>query len=160
VRSDEHRDDRMVTYRGDRYDYESGEWRYVERSKPVPTPTARINFQQAFAHRIDRRLTDANNEARAEAINRARDERTATGYDPADTAPTGTELAIREKAVEIADFRQSRTRACGSWKGGRAASGHTDRARRAGDRAARYARLGGEHAIGGTRPALDSGPAL
>lgn len=160
VRSDAHRNDRIVTYRGDRYDQITGEWRYVERTKPVSTPTARINFQQAFAQRIERRLTEAKTDAQNEAIARARTERAGTASAAADDEPTSTELAIREKAVEIRDFRQAHTSARGSWKGGRAAAGHSDRARMAGDRAARHARLGGEQAIGGTRPGIDSGVAL
>ncbi len=160
MRSDAHRNDRMVTYRGDQYDHATGQWIYVERTKPVPTPTARINFQQAFARRIERRLTEARNEAERTVIDRARQERAATSADIADDTPTSTELAIRAKAVEIKDFRKAHTTARGSWKGGRAASGHSDRARMAGDRAARQARLGSEQAIGGAPAALDAAVTL
>jgi putative metallohydrolase (TIGR04338 family) len=154
VRSDAHKNDRMVIYRGDHYDDAKGEWRYVERTKPVPTPTARINFQQAFAQRLERRLTEAKNEAQSEVVDHARQERAAATGDLVDNEPTSTELAIREKAVEIRDFRKAHTTARGSWKGGRAASGHSDRARMAGDRAARQARLSGEQTIGGAPTAL------
>ena len=75
VRSDAHRNDRMVTYRGDEYDHATGEWGYVERTKPVPTATARINFQQAFARRIEHRLTEAKNEAERTVIDHARQQR-------------------------------------------------------------------------------------
>jgi hypothetical protein len=160
VRSDAHKNDRMVIYRGDHYDDATGEWRYVERTKPVPTPTARINFHQAFAQRLERRLTGAKNEAQSEVVDRARQERAVATGDLADNEPTSTELAIREKAVEIRDFRKVHTAARGCWKGGRAASGHSDRARMAGDRAARQARLGGEQAIGGAPAALDAGVTL
>jgi hypothetical protein len=154
VRSEAHRNDRMVTSRGERDDHATDEWSYVERTKPVPTPTARINFQQAFAHRIEHRLTEARDAARNAAIDRARRERATTSTNPGDHTPTSTELAIRDKAVEIKNFRAARSSARGRWKGTRAASGHSDRARMAGDRPARKARLGGEDAIGGSRPVL------
>jgi len=38
VRSDAHKNDRMVIYRGERYDRGTGEWGYVERTKQVPNP--------------------------------------------------------------------------------------------------------------------------
>jgi hypothetical protein len=160
MRSDAHRNDRMATYRGEGSDHATSEWRYVERTKPVPTPTARINFQQAFARRIERRLTEAKNEAERTVIDRARQECADASGDVADHAPTSTELAIREKALEIKDFRKAHTTARGSWKSGRAASGYSDRARMAGDRAARQARLDGEQAIGGAPTALDAGVTL
>jgi hypothetical protein len=117
---------------------------------PVHATTARINFQQAFARRVGARLAEARQAARQEALDR-------------DVAAPGssesTELVLRAKEVELRDFYRTTSTARGTWKGRQAPSVVSGSARRAGDRAGRRARLGGERAIGGARPALPDGMA-
>lgn len=127
---------------------------------PVHASTARINFQLAYAARIGRRLTDAREQAEQDAIAAERTAHYDAAHGPEAGAVTGTELVLREKAVEIRDFHQANSTARGTWRGARAVSGYSDHARRAGDRAARQARLGGERPIGGSQPALGAGVAL
>jgi len=145
-------------YRRVRRDGRYPDW----QPRPVHATTARINFQQAYSVRIGARLAEAREQTRARAI---RDERERTNDGSAttravtdgETSPvTGTELALRDKDVEIKDFRKANSNARGAWRGAKAASGHSDHARRAGDRAARHAHLGeqpgissGQRAIGG-----------
>ena len=107
--------------------------------------TARINFQQAFAARIGQRLQEARESARAEAV--AADE---LGT-PAGRSVT---IALRDREIELVDHYRSSTKARGSWSGGSATAGYSEASRRAGDRAGRTARLGGERAIGGQRTAI------
>jgi hypothetical protein len=135
---------RMVTRR----EYWGIERDWVEA--PVRAATARINFQQAYAHRIGERLKEAGEQARADAV-------AAEGVAEAETGSTSTELALRGKELELRDFYKSTSRARGTWKGIRAQAGHSSHARIAGDRAARRARLGTERELGGSRPALGSG---
>lgn len=116
--------------------------RIVVETKPVHGTTARINFQQAFATRIGARL----GEARAAAI--------AARAEPRDS-PTGAALVLRAKEIELADHYRANSQARGSWGGVRATAGYSERAGRAGDRAARTARLGTERAIGGTRAQVE-----
>lgn len=116
--------------------------------RPVRASTARINFQQAYAHRIGTRLQDARQQSRRQAIAAERDAKT-----PA-CSSTSTEIALRGKELELRDFYKSNSRARGTWRGAQAQAGHSSHARMAGDRAARQARLGGEKEIGGARPAL------
>lgn len=115
--------------------------------KPVRASTARINFQQAYAHRIGTRLQEAREQARQDAVTAERTNRTPTGS-------TSTEVALRSKELELRDFYKANSRARGAWKGLRARAGYSSHARMAGDRAARQARLSGEKEIGGARPAL------
>lgn len=91
------------------------EWKHV----PVGGSMARINFQQAFAARIGNRLTEAQQQAKTDAIEADREaakaimERTgiqSTGTD----RQTGTELAIIEKSVEVKDYYKSHSNARGS----------------------------------------------
>ncbi len=118
--------------------------RTVHQRRPVHTTTARINFQEAFAARVGQRLLQAREAARAEAV-------------AADTGPraTGVALALRDREVELRGHYAAHSTARGSWAGNRASGGWSESSRRAGDRAGRTARLGGETAIGGSRPALD-----
>ncbi|MGV7586075.1 DUF7168 domain-containing protein, partial [Mycobacterium kansasii] len=51
--------------------------------RPTPTITARLNFQLAFGTRVGQRLTDARQEARAEAVK-------------TEKRGTGTELVLRD----------------------------------------------------------------
>lgn len=117
-------------------------------SAPVRATTARINFQQAFARRIEKRLMQARAAAEEEALTAERER-------DSGPAATGTELVLRAKAVELRDFYQATSTARGTWKAARAKAGYSSHARRAGDAAARQARLGGEPAIGGGRTAID-----
>lgn len=116
---------------------------------PVHATTARINFQQAFARRVGARLAEARTAARAEAMARA----------GLDRGATSTELVLRGKDVELRDFYRGTTTARGTWRGRQAPAVQSRHARRAGDRAGRQARLGGERAIGVARRALDDGMA-
>jgi hypothetical protein len=112
------------------------------QERPVHATTARVNFQQAFAARIGARLKEATTQARAQAVQ-------------ADTAgATGVEIVLRAKEVELQDHYRANTTARGSWRGTSANSGYSELASRAGDRAGRTARLGGEKAIGGARGAI------
>lgn len=117
----------------------------VHETRPVHATTARINFQQAFADRIGLRLQEAKLAAQAEAV--AADQ----AKDPVSSSVT---VAIRDREIELVDHYRSSSTARGSWSGSRATAGYSEASRRAGDRAGRVARLGGEPAIGGSRTAL------
>ncbi len=129
--------------------------RVVERK--VHGTTARINFQQAFAARIGKRLAEARARAQQEAIDRA-------AGPPADDRVTGgatdgrpaqsVEIVLRAREAELAEHYRSHSGARGSWGGFRATTTRSEASRRAGDRAGRSARLGGEKAIGGVQPSL------
>jgi hypothetical protein len=116
----------------------SHEW----QERPIHATTARVNFQQAFALRIGARLKEATDQARQQAV-----QADATGS-------TGVEIVLRAKEVELRDHYKDNSTARGHWRGTSANSGYSELASRAGDRAGRTARLGGEHAIGGSRPAI------
>jgi hypothetical protein len=108
--------------------------------RPVSPITARLSFQRAYADRIGRRLSEARKRAQEEAIR---------------TQPTtGVALALRTKDVELADHYRAHSTARGTWQGSSASAGHAEGAGRAGDRAARTARLGTERAIGGARAGI------
>lgn len=108
--------------------------------KPVHGTTARINFQEAFAARIGKRLTEAGDRARAEAI--------------ADRPTAGVELVLRAKELEVTDHYRQNSTARGSWGGYRATAGFSEQSRRAGDTAGRRARIGTPTEIGGSRTGL------
>lgn len=120
--------------------------RVVHEERPVHATTARINFQEAFAARIGERLDEARTAARAEAV---------AADAAAGPRATGVALALRDRELELTDHYRSTSTARGSWSGTRATAGYSEASRRAGDRAGRSARLGGEQAIGGRRRALD-----
>jgi hypothetical protein len=124
----------------------NGGWRqqyqYVE--KPVHATTARINFQQAFAHRIGARLAQARQETEERLI----------AEQPADEGRSMA-LVLRNREVELADHYKANSMARGTWSGTRATSGFSERSRQAGDRAGRRARLSPEKAIGGRRGAIE-----
>ncbi len=124
----------------------NGGWRqqyqYVE--KPVHATTARINFQQAFAHRIGTRLAQARKETEEQLI----------AEQPVDEGRSMA-LVLRNREVELADHYKANSSARGTWSGTRATSGFSERSRQAGDRAGRRARLSPETAIGGRRGAID-----
>ncbi|WP_072846980.1 DUF2786 domain-containing protein [Rhodococcus tukisamuensis] len=118
--------------------------------RPVAGVTARLNFQLAFAARIGERLATAKAAAEADAV---RDTPPGEGGQP-----TGTALVLRDKQVELADFYAQTSSARGSWRGARATAGHSSKARHAGDRAGRVARLGQAPELPSARRQL-SGPA-
>jgi len=119
--------------------------RWVTESRPVHATTARINFQQAFAERIGQRLLSARESARAEAVAADR---------PDAPASSSVAVALRDREIELVAHYKSTSTARGSWSGSRATAGYSEASRRAGDRAGRLARLGGEREIGGSRAAL------
>lgn len=109
--------------------------------RPTPTITARLNFQLAFGARVGQRLAEAREQARQEiAKDRSR-------------AP-GTDIALRDKEVELRDHYRSSSKARGSWQASRATAGYSSAARRAGDWAGRRARLGNSPELPGARSAL------
>jgi hypothetical protein len=116
----------------------SQEW----QERPVHATTARVNFQQAFAARIGARLKEATTQATQQAVQADRGD------------PTGVEMVLRAKDVELLDHYRAHSTARGSWRGTSPNSSYSELASRAGDHAGRTARLGGEKAIGGTRPAI------
>ncbi|MFT4043333.1 MAG: DUF2786 domain-containing protein [Gordonia sp. (in: high G+C Gram-positive bacteria)] len=120
--------------------------RVVERT-PLAPITARLNFQSAFAERIGARLTQARDAARAEAIEADRH---------AATAVTSTEIVLRNKEIEVADFYRARSTARGAWRPSSASAGYSEAARRAGDRAGRRAKLRPDREFGSPRGALES----
>lgn len=120
--------------------------RWSERSRrwelrPVSPITARLSFQRAYAARIGRRLT----QARATATEEVAQQRPAAGV----------ALALRDKEIELVDHYRTHSTARGTWQGSAASAGHSERASRAGDRAARSARLGTEREIGSARPGIE-----
>ncbi len=112
------------------------------QERPIHATTARVNFQQAFALRIGARLKEATEQAEQQAVR----------ADP--SGSTGVALVLRAKEVELRDHYRASSTARGHWRGASANSGYSELASRAGDRAGRTARLGGERAIGGSRPAI------
>ncbi len=138
----------VVVQGTERYDPRRGWVVDVEQvAKPVHATTARINFQEAFAARIGQRLAQAREQAQQQAV--AADE-------SSPGAGSGVALALRDKEIELVNHYKAQSTARGSWAGFRATAGHSERSRRAGDQAARTARLGSEKAIGGARPSLDA----
>jgi hypothetical protein len=111
--------------------------------RPVHATTARINFQQAFAARIGRRLAETRQQAEQAAV--------------AGDRTTGTEIALRARELELKEHYRSHSAARGTWAGGRAQAGRAELSRRAGDRAGRTARLSAPESIDGSGPALTAG---
>jgi Protein of unknown function (DUF2786) len=109
--------------------------------RPTPTITARLNFQLAFGARVGQRLSEARDETRREATKDRR-------------RPPGTAIALRDKELELHDYYRSASKARGTWQASRASAGYSSKARRAGDRAGRRARLGSSPELPGARSAL------
>ncbi|WP_280434665.1 DUF2786 domain-containing protein [Nocardia carnea] len=105
---------------------------------PVAGVTARLNFQMAFAARVGARLAET--KAEVERVATTRDVDAAEPISEEQAA--GTALALRGKALELADFYSSNSEARGTWRGPHTSTGYAPDARRAGDRAGRAARLG------------------
>ncbi|NED64670.1 hypothetical protein G3I15_27470, partial [Streptomyces sp. SID10244] len=114
--------------------------RRVVETKPLSPITARLNFQSAFAERIGKRLSEAREDARAEALRADPD---------GDRKPSSTALALRDKEIEVSDFYRSESKARGTWRPASASAGYSEAARRAGDRAGRRARIGADREFGG-----------
>ncbi|GED99731.1 hypothetical protein nbrc107696_01780 [Gordonia spumicola] len=116
--------------------------RKAVQEKPLSPITARLNFQSAFAERIGKRLQEARDEQRAQAL----------ALEAGDRA-TSTAVALRDKELEVKDYYTRSTTARGSWRPTSARSGYSSAARQAGDRAGRRARLGPDGAAlpGGRR---------
>ncbi|MGE2835306.1 DUF2786 domain-containing protein [Mycobacterium sp. SMC-4] len=110
--------------------------------RPTPTITARINFQLAFGARVGQRLAEAREQARAEAT-------------ASPTSAPGTAIALRNKDLELKDYYSQTSRARGTWRATSATAGYSSAARRAGDRAGRRAKLGGDAELAGARSALE-----
>jgi hypothetical protein len=98
--------------------------------KPVHGITARISFQTAFACRIGERLTAERAATTAEIVREAGDT----------PGSSGTELVLKEKAVEISDFYRRTSTARGTWRGWEGTGRSSTLAERAGRRAADAAR--------------------
>ncbi|MFD4292724.1 DUF2786 domain-containing protein [Rhodococcus sp. NPDC058532] len=110
--------------------------------RPVAGVTARLNFQLAFAARIGHRLAETKRAVEADVTGTADDER------------AGTALVLRDKQIELRDFYSRTSKARGAWRGAQAGMARSDRARRAGDRAGRDARLGSETELPAPRKRL------
>jgi hypothetical protein len=133
---------------------ERDEWGYRRAvSKPVAAITARISFQVAFAARIGERLRAAREQAEQHQLAAAAEQPSNT--QPATTTTTaGTDLILKEKALEIADFYKRTSSARGSWKGWRGTGQYSTLAQRAGRKAADEARTAATRELGGSRQAL------
>jgi hypothetical protein len=131
-----------------RYNKWTREWQYdyAFEDRPVHATTARINFQQAFGIRIGERLKTARQDAEQAMV-----------ADLPAQERSGVALVLRNKEVELVDHYKANSSARGSWGGSRATAGQSERSRRAGDRAGRLAKLGGERAIGGQRAGIGGG---
>ena len=123
--------------------------RRVVEEKALSPITARLNFQSAFAERIGTRLTQAREEATREAL---ASEAAAAG---ASASSSSTEIALRHKEIEVADFYKGESTARGTWRPSSASAGYSEAARRAGDRAGRRARIGPDREFGSPRGALE-----
>ena len=112
--------------------------------QPTPKVTARLNFHLAFAARIGRRLAEARDLARQDIL------------DHEGPAAPGTALALRNKEIEVKDVYRQQSKARGSWRGARAKSGYSSRARHAGDQAAQQARLAASPELPGARRSVSA----
>lgn len=133
-----------------------GPWRRrVVEEKALSPITARLNFHSAFAERIGLRLIQARDEQRRAAI--ALEEAESGGADSGGkgAGSSSTEIALRHKEVEVADFYQENSSARGRWRSSRPTAGYSSAARRAGDRAGRRAKIGADRELGGARGAIE-----
>ena len=67
----------------------------------------------------------------------------------------GTAIALRNKDLELKDYYRQTSKARGTWRATSATAGYSSAARRAGDRAGRRAKLGGDGELAGARSALE-----
>ncbi|MDL9936033.1 DUF2786 domain-containing protein [Gordonia sp. ABSL1-1] len=121
--------------------------RRVIEEKPLSPITARLNFQSAFAERIGKRLVQARDEARDEAMSAERD-----GV----VSASSTAIALRNKEIEVADYYRAESTARGTWRPSSATAGYSEAARQAGDRAGRRAKIGSDREFGSPRGALEA----
>lgn len=105
-------------------------FRYQEEV-PVAAVTARLNFHTAFAARIGTRLAEVKKDTETKAIAEQRE-------------GSGTALVLRNKEIELRDYYREQSTARGTWRGQSSNAGYSEGARRAGDRAGRAAKIGGE----------------
>lgn len=136
----------------------AGRWSVPRvRERPHTRQTARAAFYQGFIERIGARLTEAHDQAVAQAVanSHASDaSREPTGAAARD-AEASTAVVLREKSEEVQAFYRQSTSARGSWAGYRGvAGGDTGAARGAGEQAASRARLGTQPGIAGSGPEL------
>lgn len=110
--------------------------------RPVAGVTARLNFQLAFAARIGQRLAETKQEVEAQAVQESAGD------------GAGTALVLRDKQIELRDFYSQASQARGTWRGAHSGMARSDKARRAGDRAGREARLGSGPELPGARKRL------
>lgn len=115
----------------------------VER-RAVSAITARLSFQEAFAHRVGARLSTAREEALA-TINKQQ-----TNHDES----LSTALVLAEKQEQVTAYHAATSEARGSWGAGRAQSMQSRSGLIAGDRAGKRARLHGSAELPGGRAAL------
>ncbi|MFT4126905.1 MAG: DUF2786 domain-containing protein [Gordonia sp. (in: high G+C Gram-positive bacteria)] len=121
--------------------------RRVVEHKPLAGVTARLNFQAAFAERIGARLAQARAAEREQAM--------AQELPGANGSGSSTEIALRNKEIEVQDFYSRESRARGRWRPTSASAGYSVGARAAGDRAGRRARLGANREFGAPRGELE-----
>ncbi|WLP92068.1 DUF2786 domain-containing protein [Gordonia sp. NB41Y] len=129
--------------------------RKVVERKPLAPITARLNFQSAFAERIGKRLAEARDAQREEAIAAETDvPLAADGTERIGSSSTA--IALRNKELEVSDYYRSESQARGTWRPSSASAGYSEGARKAGDRAGRRAKLGADREFGAPRGQLGS----
>lgn len=141
-------------YNYDRWDQKIPKYVYTEGYKNVPISgmTARQNFYRGFVGEIGKRLREAKEEARAEAIQEEA-ERHQTETSDTSVPATSTELVLKEKSKEIAEYYEEETRGRLSrrgWKGSKSPVHHSG-SQSAGRSAAQSVDLGGRKALPGPR---------
>lgn len=120
---------------------------WFEEPKPVHAKTARISFQEAFAHRVGCRLRTAKREA-LEAMNVAASAPGIPGM--------SAELVLVGRQDEVEKFYADEIKHIrGTWKGNRGRN-HSSHGARAGDAAGQRAKIGASAAIGGQRTAISA----
>ncbi|MGW0036515.1 DUF2786 domain-containing protein [Gordonia sp. NPDC003376] len=131
--------------------------RKVVERKPLAPITARLNFQTAFAERIGRRLAEARDAQREEAIAAEVEELPAAdGTSASGAGSSSTAIALRNKEIEVSDYYRTESQARGTWRPSSASAGYSEGARKAGDRAGRRAKLGADREFGSPRGQLGS----
>lgn len=133
--------------------------RRVVETKPLSPITARLNFQSAFAERIGKRLSEAREAARSEALDgTSADGAEVTGAagNRSGAGRTETALVLRNKEIEVSDFYKSESRARGTWRPTTASAGYSEAARRAGDHAGRRAKLRSDREFGSARGEIEA----
>lgn len=123
--------------------------------RPITRQSARASFYQGFTDTLSQRIKQAAQQARDEAAAQQRQHFHEHGadVDTTQTAPTGVEIALRAKALEVKKFADEHLGG-GSWRGGRAPDRVAVGSYQAGDRAAAKVRLSGQGAIGGSGRAV------